>query len=86
MFAGRSILEIQAASPVEAMRLLDDMDEVEKTSIFGTAVHAVLKQPRPGAAERLRQHLAAAGVEVFAIDRVQPSLEDVFLEVAGQRS
>jgi ABC-2 type transport system ATP-binding protein len=86
MFAGRSILEVRAEKPVEAMRLLDDMDEVEKTSIFGTAVHAVLKEPRMGAAERLRQHLADAGVEVFAIDGVQPSLEDVFLEVAGQRS
>ena len=29
--------------PVDAMRLLDAMPEVEKTSIFGTAVHAVLR-------------------------------------------
>jgi drug efflux transport system ATP-binding protein len=83
MFAGRSILEIRAGKPVEAMRLLDEMEEVEKTSIFGTAVHAVLRGSRPAAAEPLRQRLRAAGVEVFAIDTVQPSLEDVFLEVAG---
>ena len=83
MFAGRSILEIRAGKPVEAMRLLDEMEEVEKTSIFGTAGHAVLRGSRPAAAEPLRQRLSDAGVEVFAIDTVQPSLEDVFLEVAG---
>ena len=41
VFADRTILEVQAANPVEAMRLLDAMPEVEKTSVFGTAVHAV---------------------------------------------
>ena len=43
LFDNRAILEIRAARPVDAMRLLDAMDEVEKTSVFGTAVHAVLK-------------------------------------------
>ena len=43
MFAGRPILEVRAPQPVEAMRALEAMPEVEKTSIFGTAVHAVLR-------------------------------------------
>ena len=43
VFAGRPILEVRASKPVEAMRLLDEMPEVEKTSIFGTAVHAVMR-------------------------------------------
>jgi ABC-2 type transport system ATP-binding protein len=83
-FAGRPILEIRAERPVEAMRLLDQMAEVEKTSIFGTAVHAVLRRPGQATAEVLRGRLAAAGV--FDVALVQPSLEDVFLDVAGDRS
>src|SRR6185503_11145928 len=43
IFASRPILEIRAAEAVAAMRALDAMPEVEKTSIFGTAVHAVLR-------------------------------------------
>ena len=82
MFRDRAILEIQAANPVEAMRLLDAMDDVDKTTVFGTAVHAVMKSDRAADAASLRQRLAAEGVEVSAVGPVQPSLEDVFLEVA----
>ncbi len=86
VFAGRSILEIQAASPVEAMRLLDRMPEVEKTSVFGTAVHAVLRADAGAAAAGLKNRLDAAGMPVTSIAPVQPSLEDVFLELVEQAS
>ena len=82
MFAGRSIVEIHASNPVEAMRLLDGMPEVEKTSVFGTAVHAVLRTDRTISTDALTSRLADAGVPVSGIGPVQPSLEDVFLEVA----
>ena len=82
-FAHREILEIQADKPVEAMRLLDQMPEVEKTSVFGTAVHAVLKTGHREAAALVKGRLTAAGLSVAAVAPVQPSLEDVFLEVAG---
>jgi len=83
-FAHRVILEIQADKPVEAMRLLDEMPEVEKTSVFGTMVHAVLKADSRDAAVLLQQRLATAGVSVLGVAPVQPSLEDVFLEVAAK--
>jgi ABC-2 type transport system ATP-binding protein len=82
-FAHRVILEIQASKPVEAMRLLDQMPDVEKTSVFGTAVHAVLKAGHNEAAGLVKGRLTAAGLSVAAVAPVQPSLEDVFLEVAG---
>ena len=82
IFANRSIVEIHASNPVEAMRLLDEMPEVETTSIFGTAVHAVLTADGPGSADALKNRLADAGVQVTGIGPVQPSLEDVFLDVA----
>jgi ABC-2 type transport system ATP-binding protein len=81
IFAARPILEIRAAQPVAAMQLLEAMPEVEKTSIFGTAVHAVLRAPDASPHEiaaRLRQ----GGVEVSEVAAVEPSLEDVFLDVA----
>ena len=82
IFADRPIVEIQASNPVEAMRVLDAMPEVEKTSVFGTAVHAVLKPRQALALPALQDRLAAAGVPALGIGPVQPSLEDVFLEVA----
>src|SRR5204862_1787439 len=46
-FAERPIIEIHASKPVEAMELRDSQPQVEKTSLFGTSVHAVLKSADP---------------------------------------
>jgi ABC-2 type transport system ATP-binding protein len=81
IFASRPILELQTPNAVEAMRRLDAMPEVEKTSIFGTAVHAVLRA-RDVDPEAVRKHLEAASIPVSAVHIVEPSLEDVFLDVA----
>lgn len=79
VFSGRPIVEVQAPSAVAAMRALEGMQDVEKTSLFGTAVHAVLRQ---GAAtpQDIAGRLRAAGIEA-AVVRVEPSLEDVFLDL-----
>jgi hypothetical protein len=62
------------------MRALDAHPEVEKTSLFGTAVHAVLRDLTVDPAI-LAAQLRAAGVTVATLTEVQPSLEDVFLDV-----
>lgn len=80
VFASRPIVELQTPQPVQAMAALDAMPEVEKTSIFGTAVHAVLSAPDVVPA-RLQTVLEAAGITVSGIGPVTPSLEDVFLDV-----
>jgi ABC-2 type transport system ATP-binding protein len=85
VFDGRTIVEVQAANPVETMRLLDRLAEIEKTSVFGTAVHAVLRGGVGDATPLVRQRLEAAGIAVTSTTVVQPSLEDVFLEVIEQR-
>jgi ABC-2 type transport system ATP-binding protein len=85
VFAGRPIVEIRSEHPVDVMRLLEGMKQVEKTSIFGTAVHAVLAAGDPRATDDLRRGLAAAGMPDASLAVVRPSLEDVFLEVAGER-
>jgi len=85
VFSDRAIVEIQAPNPVEAMRTLDRLDDVEKTSLFGTAVHAVLKSARPDAVDALRRELVAAAIPAQAVTLVQPSLEDVFLDVVDRQ-
>ncbi len=82
-FAGRPIVEIRGADPVALMRALDTMPEVEKTSVFGTAVHAVLRNAQTST-DRLASRLRGAGLVVHTIVDVPPSLEDVFLDVVGK--
>jgi ABC-2 type transport system ATP-binding protein len=85
VFAGRPILEIRAGKPVDAMRLLDGFPEVEKTSLFGTAVHAVLRDATT-APEEITARLQSAGIRVDSLAAVTPSLEDVFLDVIDRAS
>jgi hypothetical protein len=65
---------------VEAMDFLDRHEAVEKTSLFGTAVHAVLRSDRVQFDEIARS-LETHGIKVHSIGPVSPSLEDVFLDV-----
>jgi len=84
-FAGRPIVEVHASSPVDAMKALDAMPDVEKTSIFGTAVHAVLRTPQADTGA-IATTLRGAGLEVTSCSLVEPSLEDVFLDVAERKA
>jgi ABC-2 type transport system ATP-binding protein len=80
VFRGRPIVEVRAADAVAVMRALEAMPEVEKTSLFGTAVHAVLTTTAI-APSALEARLEAEGLAVTDIAEVPPSLEDVFLDV-----
>jgi len=80
IFTERPIIEIHSARPVEVMRALEGMSEVEKTTIFGTAVHAVLRTADENL-DALNARLKDRGLSIDGIERVMPSLEDVFLDV-----
>ena len=80
IFTGRPIVELRCSRPVDAMRALDDMPDVEKTSLFGTAVHAVLRQAGVAPA-MMADRLRSLGIEVESATEVPASLEDVFLDV-----
>jgi ABC-2 type transport system ATP-binding protein len=79
-FADRTIVEVRAPKPVSVMRALDAMPEVEGTTLFGTAVHAVLRGREKDLAPIVGR-LRDAGEQVDSAQAVEPSLEDVFLDV-----
>ena len=79
-FSDRPIVEVQSTDPVAAMTALDQFAEVEKTSLFGTAVHAVLRD-RVSTPSSIVDRLSRGGVLVTTAVEVTPSLEDVFLDV-----
>lgn len=80
VFAERPIVEIRTSQPVEVMRALIDMPDVDDSSLFGTTVHAVLK-PSAVDAATLGIRITALGLPVDSAESVEASLEDVFLDV-----
>jgi ABC-2 type transport system ATP-binding protein len=80
IFADRPIIEVRTPRATDAMQALDAMADIEKTSLFGTAVHAVLRGPQL-TGDLIAERLRASGIAIESIERVAPSLEDVFLDV-----
>ncbi len=79
------ILEVAADRPVEALEVLQKEPWVVDTSIFGISLHVGVEDEAEG--ERLvRERLGAAGIAVRRIDRIMPSLEDVFIHEIETRS
>ena len=85
IFATRRIIEVRGPDPVALMRALDRVAAVEKTSLFGTAVHAVLREAATDL-DALSAQLRSSGAGITTIVEVPPSLEDVFLDVVERAS
>jgi ABC-2 type transport system ATP-binding protein len=72
------ILEVASDRPVEAMEILQKEPWVLETSIFGTSLHLSVGDEDEGR-RRVIERLGREGIAVLRIDRIMPSLEDVFI-------
>ncbi len=72
------ILEVASDRIVEAMEILQKEPWVVDTSIFGTSLHVGVRDEEEGR-RLVRERLAREGIAVRRIDRILPSLEDVFI-------
>lgn len=82
-FENRPIVEVVGEEPVRIMAHLDTERAVEKTSLFGTSVHAVLRETST-TPDDVRRLLEAVRLKVSSVAPVTPSLEDVFLDVVDR--
>ena len=73
------ILEVSQIDPVASLGKLTGLPWVEETSVFGSSLHVIVKDEKEG-----RVELARLLGEKVRIDRIVPSLEDVFLYLLGR--
>jgi ABC-2 type transport system ATP-binding protein len=79
-----AVLEIDCAHPSEAMAALEHLPEVKEVALFGKGLHAVAADPV--AAERaIRGALASGGFQLERLERITPTLEDVFVSLIEAR-
>ncbi len=72
------VLEVECDRTVEALEILRREPWIIEISIFGTYLHASVADEAEGRA-RIEARLGAAGIRVRRMDRIAPSLEDVFI-------
>ena len=83
VFAGRVLLEVECARPLEALELLEREPGVLEVSVFGTRLHVVVEDAQEGA-RRVTEALERAGLGPAHAERIVPSLEDVFIHCIEQ--
>ncbi|MGB9459156.1 MAG: ABC transporter ATP-binding protein [Bryobacteraceae bacterium] len=78
--SAHSLLRLDSSQPLETMRALEDLPGVVDVAVFGGGLHVTVDD---GAAvmERIREKLAAAGIAIRRLEKILPSLEDVFVSM-----
>lgn len=77
------ILEVEATDVVTAMEVLRVQPWVVEISLFGTYLHVGVEEEVFGR-ELITSTLASQGIRIKRMERIVPSLEDVFLHLLEQ--
>ncbi|MGW8268150.1 MAG: ATP-binding cassette domain-containing protein [Longimicrobiales bacterium] len=77
------LLEIQTSRPPQAVDALKKMEGVLEAAMFGRKVHAVVEDEE-AAKEAISTLFAKRGISLEGIERVAPSLEDVFVALVRE--
>src|ERR1700691_2434340 len=72
------LLNLNAADPLGTMRALESLPGVLDVAIFGRDLHVMVHNLDQTSA-RIRQSLAAKSIAVESLERITPSMEDVFV-------
>lgn len=78
----KPIIEIETEAPVEAYKLLRTrQDEIGELSIHGALIHAIPHDSAAEAIELIGSILNAAGIKFSKPENVEPTMEDVFVNI-----
>lgn len=78
------ILEVHCTNVVDALELIETQPWAVETSIFGTGIHVNVENETE-ARKHIYEVLTANRIDILAIDRITPSLEDVFIYLLEQQ-
>jgi ABC-2 type transport system ATP-binding protein len=77
-----TLLQLDTPAPLETMRALEGLPGVGEVAVFGGGLHVTVDgdpESSGDAGARIRQALQAKGIPVNRLERITPSMEDVFV-------
>ncbi len=78
------VLEILCQRPQDAMGEIENVAGVKEVALFGKGLHVIVKDAEV-AANAIWRHLHEHGYRVERVERIVPSLEDVFVSLIESR-
>ncbi len=79
------ILEVQCSNVIEAMSQIEREPWAIETSVFGTFLHVSVSDEQ-SARVQIKELLDRYGIALGKVERITPSLEDVFIYLLGQEA
>lgn len=76
------VVECDVLGP--AVEALQSCPDVADAAVFGNALHLVVEDAQT-ATPRIREYLAARGIAIARIEKIRPTLEDVFVALTTAR-
>jgi ABC-2 type transport system ATP-binding protein len=84
-FMHEEILDLQCDRPQEAMEQIEIFSGIKEVALFGKGLHVVTSLEAERVRETIQQGLTDRGFKVFQIEKIKPSLEDVFVSLIEAR-
>jgi ABC-2 type transport system ATP-binding protein len=77
------LLDLESSDARESMRVLDGMEGLGDVAVFGGGLHITVDDA-DAAIAAIRERLTAHGIELTRLERILPSMEDVFVALIEQ--
>jgi ABC-2 type transport system ATP-binding protein len=74
------VLEVLCGRPQDALEEITHVPGVKEVALFGRGLH-VVAEDGPSVAARIETHLSGRGFAVERVEKIAPSLEDVFVSL-----
>lgn len=78
-----AVLNIRCRAPWEAIEIVESLPSVHYAALFGAGLHAVVADAETASAD-IRQALNTSGHSPEHLERISPSLEDVFVSLVEE--
>jgi ABC-2 type transport system ATP-binding protein len=72
------LLRLDTPAPLDTMRAIEHREGVLEVAVFGSGLHVVVDDAEEAMA-LIRKELGARGIRIARLERIDPSLEDVFV-------
>ena len=84
-YLSNDILELECNKPVKAMEILEKQNFIDSTSIFGNKLHLNVNEKYTDK-KQIEELLATNNITTKRIDKIVPTLEDVFIHLLDKKN
>jgi ABC-2 type transport system ATP-binding protein len=74
----RQLVELISSDLFESMRIVERLPGVLDVAVFGAGLHVAVEDEAAGI-DRIRVALAGSGISIERLERIEPTMEDVFV-------